>query len=105
MTRRELKKGERREREIEYNIYIYSISTDSNNNVTAVTLGDIEYTNIVYRASDAATVGLITAYTETIGGVSHEWNIIYESGTNLVTQVRKPPGPPTSLPPTILSDD
>ncbi len=71
------------------------ISTDSNNNVTAVTLGDIEYTNIVYRASDAATVGLITAYTETIGGVSQDWNIIYEAGTNLVTQVRKPPGPPT----------
>ena len=71
------------------------ISTDSNNNVTAITLGDIEYTNIVYRASDASTVGLITAYTETIGGVSQEWNVLYESGTNLVTQVRKPPGPPT----------
>ena len=66
------------------------ITTDANNNVTAVTLGDIEYTGINY---DAGNVGLVTGYTETIGGVTEKWKIAYNS-QNLVTEVAK------DLPPT-----
>ena len=66
------------------------ITTDSNNNVTAVTLGDVEYSDVKYDAS-ASTVGLITGFTENIGGVSKKWRLTYEAGTNLVTVVEEDP--------------
>ena len=62
------------------------ITTDSSNNVTAITLGGTEYTNIAY---DSGNVGLITAYTERIGGVSQGWEVHYDS-SNLVTEIKKP---------------
>jgi len=67
------------------------ITTDSNNNVTAVTLGDNSYSNIVYN-----NVGLITSYTESIGGVDKIWDLTYDSN-NLVTDIVEyiPPPPPT----------
>jgi|TARA_B100000700_G_C14832045_1_gene755022 hypothetical protein len=64
------------------------ITTDSNNNVTAVTLGDTAYSAIQYDAQ-ASTVGLITGFTENIGGVSKKWKLTYDSNTNLVTNVEE----------------
>mgnify|MGYP001243373568 FL=1 len=64
------------------------ISTDSNNNVTSVTLGDTAYSAIQYDAN-ASTVGLITGFTENIGGVSKKWKLTYDSNTNLVTNVEE----------------
>ena len=64
------------------------ISTDSNNNVTSVTLGDTAYSAIQYD-SNASTVGLITGFTENIGGVSKKWKLTYDSNTNLVTNVEE----------------
>ncbi len=61
------------------------ITTDANNNVTAIDLGSMAYSNMVY---DAGNVGLVTGYTETIGGVSDNWEVEYNS-QNLVTKVRK----------------
>lgn len=57
------------------------ITTDSSNNVTAVTLGDNQYSSITYNSD-----GLITAYTETIGGVDKNWQLAYNS-QNLVTTI------------------
>ena len=37
------------------------ITTDGNNNVTAVTLGDTAYSEMLY---DAGNVGLVTGFTE-----------------------------------------
>ena len=64
------------------------ISTDSNNNVTSVTLGDTAYSAIQYDAN-ASTVGLITGFTENIGSVSKKWKLTYDSNTNLVTNVEE----------------
>ena len=61
------------------------ITTDSSNNVTAVTLGDTAYSNILYNN---ASVGLITGFTENIGGVSQKWKLTYNSA-NLVTEIAK----------------
>ena len=61
------------------------ITTDSSNNVTAVTLGDSAYSNILYNS---ASVGLITGFTENIGGVSQKWKLTYNSA-NLVTEIAK----------------
>tara|TARA_B100001029_G_scaffold160446_1_gene148481 strand:- start:14891 stop:16255 length:1365 start_codon:yes stop_codon:yes gene_type:complete len=61
------------------------ITTDANNNVTAIDLGTMAYSDMVY---DAGNVGLVTGYTETIGGVSDNWEIEYDS-QNLVTKVAK----------------
>tara|TARA_B100000945_G_scaffold207854_1_gene167268 strand:+ start:150 stop:2147 length:1998 start_codon:yes stop_codon:yes gene_type:complete len=68
------------------------ITTDSSNNVTAVTLGDNNYSNILYN-----NVGLITSYTESIGGVDKIWDLAYDSN-NLVTDIVEyiPPPPPMS---------
>ena len=52
------------------------ITTDSNNNVTAVTLGDASYTN----------VGLITGFTENVGGVTKVYQLTYNSD-NYVTEI------------------
>ncbi len=50
------------------------ITTDSNNNVTAITLGDKAYSSVQYGAS-----GNITQFTENINGVSKTWSISYDS--------------------------
>tara|TARA_B100000700_G_scaffold35782_1_gene34829 strand:- start:1692 stop:2711 length:1020 start_codon:yes stop_codon:yes gene_type:complete len=67
------------------------ITTDSSNNVTAVTLGDNSYSNITYNSD-----GLITEYTESIGGVDKIWELTYDSN-NLVSTIleqipSQPPG-------------
>jgi len=50
------------------------ITTDSSNNVTAITLGDTQYSSLTYGAS-----GNITQFTETINGVAKTWDITYDS--------------------------
>jgi hypothetical protein len=57
------------------------ITTDANNNVTAITLGDANYSSILYN-----NVGLITSYTENIGGISKNYILTYSSD-NLVTEI------------------
>ena len=76
------------------------ITTDSSNNVTEITLGDKVYTNVNY---DAGGVGVVTGFTETIGGVSKMWDITYDSEF-LVTNIDQyiPPPPPVSQWPTDL---
>ena len=61
------------------------ITTDASNNVTAVTLGDTAYSEMKY---DAGSVGLVTGFTENIGGVSKKWKLTYNS-QNLVTDVEE----------------
>lgn len=76
------------------------ITTDSSNNVTAVTLGDNNYSNILYN-----NVGLITSYTESIGGVDKIWDLAYDSN-NLVTDIVEyipPPPPMTNWPVNLAS--
>ena len=72
------------------------ITTDSNNNVTDITLGDTEYTDVLY---DGGGVGVVTGFTETQGGVSQIWNVEYDS-EYLVTRVKKfvPPSYSVSAP-------
>ena len=50
------------------------ITTDGSNNVTAITLGDTNYSSVAYGAS-----GNITQFTETINGVAKTWQISYDS--------------------------
>ena len=50
------------------------ITTDGSNNVTAITLGDTNYSSISYGGT-----GNITQFTETINGVSKTWDITYDS--------------------------
>ena len=50
------------------------ITTDGSNNVTAITLGDTNYSSITYGGT-----GNITQFTETINGVAKTWNITYDS--------------------------
>lgn len=50
------------------------ITTDGSNNVTSVTLGDREYTSILYNNS-----GLITSFTEDISGVSKVYTLTYDA--------------------------
>jgi hypothetical protein len=57
------------------------ITTDVSNQVTSVTLGDVEYTSILYN-----NVGLITSYTESIGGISKNFVLTY-NGNNDVTAI------------------
>jgi hypothetical protein len=57
------------------------ITTDASNNVTSVTLGDISYTNVGY-----STVGLITGFTESIGGADKVYQLSYNSD-NYVTNI------------------
>ncbi len=60
------------------------ITTDGSNNVTSVTLGDAAYTSILYN-----NVGLITSFTETIGGVSKNFQLTYDANyvVTLISQV------------------
>ena len=51
-----------------------SITTNTDNNVTAITLGDTNYSSVQYGAS-----GNITQFTETINGVAKTWSISYDS--------------------------
>lgn len=77
------------------------ITTNSSNNVTEITLGDKVYTNVNY---DAGGVGVVTGFTETIGGVSKMWDITYDSEF-LVTNIDQyiPPPPPASTWPVNLN--
>jgi hypothetical protein len=60
------------------------ITTDGSNNVTAITLGDVTYSSVLYNA-----VGLITSYTETISGNSKNFVLAYDAGYKVtsITQV------------------
>lgn len=77
------------------------ITTDSSNNVTEITLGDKVYTDVKY---DAGGVGVVTGFTETIGGVSKMWDITYDSEF-LVTSIDQyiPPPPPATTWPVNLN--
>ena len=57
------------------------ITTDGNNNVTKVTLGENEYEGIMYNS-----VGLITAYNEKIGDDIKGWSLTYDSN-NIITDI------------------
>ena len=63
------------------------ISTDSNNNVTEITLGETEYSAIKYN-----NVGLVTGFNEKISGTRKGWILNYDS-EGLVTSIdeRTPP--------------
>ena len=61
------------------------ITTDADNNVTSVTLGDSAYSNVAYN-----TVGLITSFTETVNGTEKSWEVDYNTTTwlaNSITEV------------------
>lgn len=58
------------------------ITTNSDNDVTSVTLGDLQYSNILY-SSDIVGVGLITSFTETNGGVSKDYEIAYNANYDI----------------------
>ena len=57
------------------------ITTDGNNNVTKVTLGENEYEGMMYNS-----VGLITAYNEKIGDDIKGLSLTYDSN-NLITDI------------------
>ena len=61
------------------------ITTDANNNVTSITLGDVVYSSVLYNA-----VGLITSYTENIGGVSKKYALSYDNSYK-VTSIAEVP--------------
>ena len=65
------------------------ITTDSDNNVTEITLGENKYEEVTYNS-----VGLITSYVEIIGGESITYNILYDAA-GIVTSIREqqPPAP------------
>lgn len=50
------------------------ITTDANNNVTSITIGDASYTSILYN-----NVGLITSYNETISGLTKRYDLTYDA--------------------------
>lgn len=60
------------------------ITTDGNNQVTSITLGDSAYTSVLYNA-----VGLITSYTETVLGNSKVFALTYDAAYKVtaITQV------------------
>lgn len=60
------------------------ITTDANNNVTSITLGDVTYSSVLYN-----NVGLITSYTETIAGNSKQFALTYDAQYKVtaITQV------------------
>lgn len=64
------------------------ITTNTDNDVTSVTLGDLQYSNILY-SSDVVGVGLITSFTETSGGVSKNYEIAYTADydVNTITEI------------------
>ncbi len=51
------------------------ITTDASNNVTSVTLGDMQYTNVLYHGTQA---GVVTSFTESSGGASKDYVISYD---------------------------
>lgn len=61
------------------------ITTDSSNNVTSVTLGNVGYTSIVYHPTQ---VGIITSFTESHNGSDKNYEISYDSDFN-VTQIQE----------------
>lgn len=63
------------------------ITTDSSNNVTSVTLGDMSYANVLYHSTQA---GVVTSFTETNGGASKDYEISYDADFNVtsITEVQ-----------------
>lgn len=61
------------------------ITTDSNNNVTDVTLGSLSYSNILYHSSQP---GIVTSFTESVNGADKNFEITYDSEFN-VTQIQE----------------
>jgi hypothetical protein len=63
---------------------VTGITTDASNNVTSITLGNASYTSILYN-----NVGLITAYTESIGGSIKNFTLTYDAGSRVtaITEV------------------
>tara|TARA_B100001094_G_scaffold265914_1_gene268598 strand:+ start:392 stop:670 length:279 start_codon:yes stop_codon:yes gene_type:complete len=62
------------------------ITTNADNDVTQITLGDTQYKNVAYN-----TVGLITSFTESINGSDKSWAIDYNTTTwlaNSITEVQ-----------------
>jgi len=57
------------------------ITTNASNAVTNITLGNVNYSSILYN-----NVGLITSYTETISGISKNFVLTY-NGNNDVTAI------------------
>ena len=57
------------------------ITTNASNNVTSITLGDANYTSILYN-----NVDLITSFTETIDGISKSYTLTYDA-TSRVTAI------------------
>lgn len=71
-------------------------STDGNNNVKKIELGDFKYTDVQYN-----NVGLITGYNETFGGSTKGWLLSYDS-QNLIDDVAErsvphSPGPEATV--------
>ena len=60
------------------------ITTNASNNVTSISLGDANYTSILY-----GNTGLITSFTETIGGVSKSYSLTYDAQSRVtaITEV------------------
>ena len=63
------------------------ITTDASNNVTAVTLGSLEYSNVLYHSTQP---GIITSFTESVSGASKDFEISYDSDFNVtsITEVQ-----------------
>tara|TARA_Y100000992_G_scaffold272395_1_gene213967 strand:- start:2373 stop:4391 length:2019 start_codon:yes stop_codon:yes gene_type:complete len=68
---------------------VAGITTDSDNNVTEITLGENKYEDVKYN-----NVGLITSYVENIGGNSITYNLLYDAA-GIVTSIQEfvPPIP------------
>ncbi len=60
------------------------ITTDAENNVTAITLGDNAYKDVLYNS-----VGLITSFTETINGADKKWKVGYSTITWLADSIEE----------------
>ena len=60
------------------------ITTDAENNVTAITLGSNCYKDVLYN-----TVGLITSFTETINGADKKWTVGYNTTTWLADSIEE----------------
>jgi len=61
---------------------VSGMTTDGSNNVTAVTLGPVDYSSITYNGN-----GLITGYTETINNVAKTFTVTYDGTNNNVTAI------------------
>jgi hypothetical protein len=56
------------------------LTVDGSNNVTSITLGELEYSNLLYSTS-GNSVGLVTSFTETAGGEAKNYEISYDPTT------------------------